>query len=405
MSTLDEIGKLPIFKLSLGSKELFHSNFLEFLWEYEPDHAYFVGMINELLKKDNRIISLFPSSELGREKEHFDLCLFHEEGKKGRIVYDLILENKVKSLPDKGQLDRYVKDIEKKKKGNDPNPVFLLLSLAEDFPSWKEIKDDKNKKWTVVNYKNLQDAIAKQKWPQTTGFNYIGDYCTFIEKLHLLGKDILKNLKNEYIFQDVEAYKEERMHDLYIKLRCVLFLNLLKGELEKDPRIKGIIPVVFTEHDMIRKGTKSGLFLNVNIFRGTGQAAVFLYNGSGKEPDKGDIYEIVIQGDQYRHGINQVEDKEPEVRWKDLTQGGLSKEFLTSILGEAPSDGRGVCNHYGKNYVYKYRKMKTGVPQKTANIQATRRKTSVNLLDLTVKPLLEKMSKDIIDTAEKLGII
>ena len=49
--------------------------------------------------------------------------------------------------------------------------------------------------------------------------------------------------------------------------------------------------------------------------------------------------------------------------------------------------------------------MKTGVPQKTANIQATRRKTSVNLLDLTVKPLLEKMSKDIIDTAEKLGII
>ena len=362
-------------------------------------------LINELLKNDKKTISLFPSSELGREKEHFDLCLFHEEGKKGRIVYDLILENKVKSLPDKGQLDRYVEDIEKKKKGNEPNPVFLLLSLAEDFPSWKEIKDDKNKKWTVVNYKNLQDAIAKQKWPQKTGYNYIGDYCTFIEKLHLLGKDILKNLKNEYLFQDVEASKEERMHDLYIKLRCVLFLNLLKGELEKDPRIKGIIPVVFTEHDMIRKGTKSGLFLNVNIFRGTGQAAVFLHKGSGKVPDKGDIYEIVIQGDQYRHGINQVEDKEPEVRWKDLTQGGLSKEFLTTILDGDPSKGRGDYNHYGKNYVYKYRKMETGFPPKKTNTQARRRKTSVNLLDLTVKPLLEKMSKDIIDTAEKLGII
>ena len=51
MSTLDEIGKLPIFKLSLGSKELFHSNFLEFLWEH--NHACFVGMINELLKKKN----------------------------------------------------------------------------------------------------------------------------------------------------------------------------------------------------------------------------------------------------------------------------------------------------------------------------------------------------------------
>ena len=36
-SILKGLGKKPIFKMSLGSKELFHSNFLEFLWEIDND--------------------------------------------------------------------------------------------------------------------------------------------------------------------------------------------------------------------------------------------------------------------------------------------------------------------------------------------------------------------------------
>ena len=32
---LGELKMNPIFKMSLGSKELFHSNFLEYLWELD----------------------------------------------------------------------------------------------------------------------------------------------------------------------------------------------------------------------------------------------------------------------------------------------------------------------------------------------------------------------------------
>ena len=57
MSTLDDMGQLPIFKLSLGSKELFHSNFLEFLWDY--DKNCFIEMVNSLLKSTGKSITIY----------------------------------------------------------------------------------------------------------------------------------------------------------------------------------------------------------------------------------------------------------------------------------------------------------------------------------------------------------
>ena len=105
--TLENLSKMAIFKMSLGSKELFHSNFLEFLWD--TNYKAFIGMINNLLGK----VVLFPDKEEGyytfsREKENFDICIYHKEkkqlknGKQGaseKTVYDVIIENKVKSIP------------------------------------------------------------------------------------------------------------------------------------------------------------------------------------------------------------------------------------------------------------------------------------------------------------------
>ena len=103
---LEKLSKMAIFKMSLGSKELFHSNFLEFLWEI--NNISFIKLINQLygediLSSDNGVGYYM----LGREKNHFDICIFHQEWKKKKngeeyknatIVYDVILENKVKSI-------------------------------------------------------------------------------------------------------------------------------------------------------------------------------------------------------------------------------------------------------------------------------------------------------------------
>ena len=49
---LNNLGRMPIFKMSLGSKELFHSNFLEFLWEIDND--MFIRIVNSLLSKRHK---------------------------------------------------------------------------------------------------------------------------------------------------------------------------------------------------------------------------------------------------------------------------------------------------------------------------------------------------------------
>ena len=62
INELEELHQNPMFRISLGSKELFHSNFLAFLWDC--DKKAFLYVINDLLPKGNKII---VSELLGKE--------------------------------------------------------------------------------------------------------------------------------------------------------------------------------------------------------------------------------------------------------------------------------------------------------------------------------------------------
>ena len=50
---LIELNKNPMFRLSLGSKELFHSNFLAFLWDQNP--KAFLELLNDLCTRKVRV--------------------------------------------------------------------------------------------------------------------------------------------------------------------------------------------------------------------------------------------------------------------------------------------------------------------------------------------------------------
>lgn len=401
-SILDSLGGLAIFKLSLGSKELFHSNFLEFLWDF--DEACFLNMINTLLDKP---LPIRPDIqyELGREKENFDICIFHKEG--NCIIYDLILENKVKSIPYKEQLEKYEeriakKNSQKKKAESKSDPRYLLLSLAQVFPEKKSISAT----WKVVHYDNLKTAIEQQTWPSSKpGYSYIGEYCEFIGKLHELGVAILDNLSNEILFDnaDVAEFKTRRLHDLYIKLRCTSFMLELKSLLEKK-----CVPVEILAASQVRKrnnkhNNKPGVYLNVNVFNSVGQIGALVWTGKKKD----DIYEVIVQGGQYRHGINQntTAQKRPKVNgmkskkermilnnmWTRLSSTDPSKTFLTTIWPgtvhypqqpDAKKGKTGPYDDYDNGYIYRY-----------------------IAYDWIVSVLLDNMVKDIQDIANKRGII
>lgn len=180
-TNLELLKSMPIFKMSLGSKELFHSNFLEFLWDV--DHVRFICLVNSLLEQpvleDEKEDDYYV---LSRERENFDICIYHMEGRK--YIYDLVIENKVKSLPDIDQLKGYQSKI----KARNQQTSYLLLSLVENFG--KQQRDEiKDARWSIIHYHALAEAISKQYGDLK--INYIDDYCAFIRCLDCLQKTIV----------------------------------------------------------------------------------------------------------------------------------------------------------------------------------------------------------------------
>lgn len=296
---LEALKRMPIFKMSLGSKELFHSNFLEFLWDV--DHARFVRLVNSLLLPQAALDA--PKDDdyyvLSRERENFDICIYHKRGRS--YCYDLVIENKVKSLPDIDQLKGYQSKI----KARNQQTRYLLLSLVENFGTQKR-KEIEDGCWRIVHYHDLSKAIRKHYADLNN--NYINDYCAFIECLDNLQKSIVpseETFLGQPLFPDYDVYKSYRLHDLYIKCRGVKFMEKLKCKLDDEGIAYHDVKV---GGDKLRKAyagngsiRNRAVFLNWNVYNAQGQIAAFIYRGGEK------IYEIVIQADKtvyYKHGIN-----------------------------------------------------------------------------------------------------
>lgn len=363
---LKELNGLPIFRMSLGSKELFHSNFLEYLWSVDTDG--FKRMINMLLgenalNNDNYILS--------REKENFDICIYHEDSNK-RPVYDVIIENKVKSIPSKKQLDDYVEKVNggTARDQHGQRPHFLLLSLIENFCDRKEIEDEEV--WKIVNYEALHNVI-KDCYQNIEGKDriYIDDYCSFISNMHKLQQQIVSgNFESEELWADYDLYKQYRLHDLYIKLRGLKFIELLQRRLEDKGVTYATVHIGgFRLREWWNSNQRKDVYLNWNVFKAVGQIAAFLYNGN-KE-----IREIVIQGNQYRHGINYYDKQRENITLDEIWEEVGKSDFITQIEHE----GKKTKDHcqYKPDYVYVYNKIDS---------------------QMTIGQLLDRMAVDVVNT-------
>ena len=152
-----------MFQLSLASKELFHSNFLYALWLSDKDNFF------EILKLLGLEIPVSNGPYIAkREYNNYDFCIAKDNNPDKGIKNDniiLVLENKVKSVPLKSQLDRY------SKKFTSTTPIFVLLTLTEEFQQKEEIK----KNWKIITYRELIEALRKVTWNGET-LKYVLDY-------------------------------------------------------------------------------------------------------------------------------------------------------------------------------------------------------------------------------------
>lgn len=172
------LRKNPMFRLSMSSLELFHSNFLE--WLFDLDHEAFLKCF-DLTVTNPTACTIEREYHLGRKKEKqwvTDIAVFKKaddknEKKKKDAKTDknkkliLIIENKIKSTPSKGQL-------ENQKESADPDCKKVLLSLFE-----YSVSKDKTDGFDKVLYKDLIGKIRTNYALHT----YIKDYCDMLDRL------------------------------------------------------------------------------------------------------------------------------------------------------------------------------------------------------------------------------
>lgn len=361
INELEELHQNPMFRISLGSKELFHSNFLAFLWDCDKQaKKAFLNMINDLLPEGKKINvnELLKKDELTiyREKENLDLCICHTENKKDCI--DIVIENKVKSIPYIEQLDEYRQTAAKPQYKNSAAVTYILLTLATEFPNKEAIERD----WNIITYDQLVKAI-KQYYRKNNMEprlqQYVADYTDFIEKLSAL--QIVDKFNDEPFHNPaiIEAYHKTKLSDLYLKQRGSYFICLLLNkitEAQENNRLGKID---------IKQGAKSQAS-GKNVVDNSKNAIIYLASGMNRGKSTITIhiypkqctssYALQIEGNQYRHMF--IQSGLIAKRNEKIEQHLNNMPFFAT--GQLPKplqedwQGRGDFNQYQPDCLYKY---------------------------------------------------
>ena len=205
---IDYLNKSPIYAMSLGSKELFHSNFWAWMIEKYPCFAkvFFENLDDNILVK--------------REEKHRDITIW-----KGDEAY--VIENKLKSIPTKDQLERYTKDL-----GNKFKSGILTGLVSPNF-------DLKGINWDFISYSGIEEKI-----PEILSNNEIEmddfyksileEYCGIIKRISKIIVGLLSKGDDDSFFiadkHTLDKLKTIRLDDVYKKLISSKFIEYFKNK-------------------------------------------------------------------------------------------------------------------------------------------------------------------------------
>ncbi|MCM1194373.1 MAG: PD-(D/E)XK nuclease family protein [Firmicutes bacterium] len=225
-----------MYQMSLGSKELYHSNV--WAWLLEKDREYIKAFFNiDLTEFDNKF-------EVRRELAHRDITIWlHKKGypdNQGKCY--LVIENKIKSLPTKEQLQDYTEDL-----GN--NELFAATYTGIRSVLNSEDRICKNKKtnevitWNFRSYKDIAESIVKITNDSDISAikehkSQILEYCHIVQALNDLLESSLDDTKNILSYKTMENLEDERIRigDVFKKLKGADFLAYVrkrKNELDQ----------------------------------------------------------------------------------------------------------------------------------------------------------------------------
>jgi hypothetical protein len=325
--TCAELWNNPVLHLSLGSKELFHSNLIG--WLLESDRALAMN-------------ALVPWLESRPAQQQFDVR--REDHDLDLVVQlpawaPLVIENKVFSLPDEDQLDRYAEH-------NAPaagltDPTLLLLSLTD--PGWP---DRAYNGWRWMPYGDLAHRIrqALDDRPDVDPFTdeLVKRWVDMVRLLETLTSLVEPVAPEEPLLlhgEDVEVLRTVRLHDVLQKARTRRVRHLLEQRFAQAD-----LPYDFIESEF----TSGGPLLS---------AAVDLSDGCriGWQ----------LQGSQFRRFLIVAEElagpsaaqKLARIRHADdhhRAWFGFGAEHALGPFGSAPTS---AYKHFAPDFLYDYIKV------------------------------------------------
>lgn len=379
------LSSSPLFNLSLSSKELFHSNFLAWLAQHYPD--FFIEICKELGCKADWSNAKW---NVKREYMNFDLCITSDK----KTV--MVLENKVKSIPTKAQLDEYVEKLKKEYEGNID---LILLSLSTSFPDKQAIEDEK--KWQIRNYKDL--CTATRKHMQLINNQYhkalIEDYCSFVATLHECSESWKVKDSSPFLLpNDNDSNRKElkklRIADLQDKIWYSQLLEKLNSRLEGNNQwdVQSGMDIKKIAKDNSACLTK--IFTNFGFTHGQGLLEAKI------KVTQDYVLLIQIQGNKYCRAIEWIkEDQGDHNKFWEMTKDIMNKKGFSffQFKKNDPINFPSICNNektikattrngetqnfnkYGVKFLYQYKVIKE---------------------DATVSAVLDAIMKDLVSIKE-----
>ena len=205
---IKELNNSLLYAMSLGSKELYHSNVWAWLFRYNQD---FVKIFFNNIGIDDEI-------KVTREENDRDITIWVSEG-----AY--VIENKFKSLPDKEQLVEYETKLGDKFKGG------VITGIKK--PIWMEEVNN----WSFVGYKEIVDKmrglaanIKDDKGP------IVREYVDILEKSILLIGGFESNIGDNWFVKNnktkdyLAALDTVRLADVCQKLQADRFVEYIKKQ-------------------------------------------------------------------------------------------------------------------------------------------------------------------------------
>lgn len=235
---IDYLKNSPVFASSLGSKELFHSN----IWAYliEQDSRFLEVFFPK--KYDSVTQEIIKDKETGekarREKYNMDLLIVTN-----KKVF--VIENKIKALPHKDQLQKYQKKLDEHFQTEER--CLLLTGIKKDKPS---IIDESE--WDYLNYDKIAAGI-REKLKGCEDKNYYvfaNEYCDMIVKLSALLNSSIEEIRSKYYFPKfrdkyednalLKGIEQLRIGDIFQKLNADCFVQhvqeIIGGRFSEKPK-------------------------------------------------------------------------------------------------------------------------------------------------------------------------